>query len=225
MKKLFELINRNLFRELFEKKKENISPDQPLPLITISREKGSGGRPIAHLVANKLAKPWKVFHEQIVDEIAKETHLERQLVSEIDESSISLIEEVIDDFFGKRYLTLSSYYKNLLKIMSTIGHRGYAVIVGRGANFLFPNALKVRTICEMDQRIKWIMKFEKIASRQALERIEESDEKRVEFVKNIYHHDPRKAHHYDLIIRTGTQVSIENAADIIVDLAKKRFSL
>ncbi len=225
MRKLFELINRNFFLDLFRTKMANNSPDQPFPLITLSREKGWGGRPIAHLVAKKLRKPWKVFHEQIVDEIAKETHLERQLVKEIDESNISLIEEVIDDFFGKRYLNLNNYYQNLVKIMTTIGHRGHAIIVGRGANFLFPYALKVRTICEMKQRIEWMIKYEKISAKEAVERIEESDQKRIEFVKNIYHHDPRKAHHYDLVIRTGKMLSIEDASELIVVMAKRRFKL
>jgi len=69
MKKLFELINKNLesssFFGLFRRPE-----GEDLPIITISREKGSGGRPIAFLVARKLGPPWQVFHKDIVDQIA-----------------------------------------------------------------------------------------------------------------------------------------------------------
>ncbi len=226
MKKIFQLINKNLFSVtisyLFDRKKPK-KITKKLPLITISREKGSGGRPIAYLVAKKLGNNWRVYHKEIVDEIVKETHLKKEIVEEIDEKKLPLIEQLIDDVFGRRYPNLSSYHKNLIKILSI--HRGYAIIVGRGADYLFPYALKVRIICQMEQRIAWLMEFEKISKQEAKRRIRESDIKRVEFIKSLYHHDPRKAHHYDLVIQTGPCLSIEDAADLIAQAAKKRFHL
>ena len=225
MKRIFDLINKNISLDFLTGKKRTVPLDQELPLITISREMGSGGRPIAHLVAEKLGRPWKIFHEEIIDQIAKEIHLEKSLIKEIDENRIPFIEEVIGEFFGKNYLTLSSYYKHLIKILTTIGHRGYAVIVGRGANYLFPHALKVRMICETDQRIKWEMEFEHLSKTKAIRRIEESDRKRYEFEKAVYNHDAKKAHHYDLVIRTGPRLGIEAAADLIVMIVQRRFKI
>ncbi len=225
MKKLFRLINKNLLNDFFARFKKEKIISKNHPLITISREKGSGGRPIAYLVEKKLGKPWKVYHEEIVDEIGRETHLEKELVKEIDEVNIPMIEEIIADFFGRRYLNLGTYYKSLIKILSTIGHRGNAIIVGRGAEYLFPNALKIRIICEMEQRIKWMMQYEKISKHEAERQIEESDRKRGDFLKAAFNHDPKKAHHYDLVIRTGHALSIKDAADLIVFAAKRRFKI
>ncbi len=56
-------------------------------------------------------------------------------------------------------------------------------------------------------------------------KISESDEQRLEFERVMFGHDLRKAHHYDLVIRTGPQLSIEDAASAIVHLAKQRFKL
>jgi len=226
MKKHYQLIQKGfLIDGLFELFNKKGQPTRELPIITISREKGSGGRPIAHLIAKKLRKPWKVFHEEIVNQIAKEENLERKLVKEVDENKIPLIEELIADFFGKRYINLAAYYRNLVKILSTINQRGYAIIIGRGADYLIPNALKVRVICEMTQRVQWMMEYEKLSKKEATQRLEESDQKRVNFIKTLYQHDLRKAHHYDLIIRTGPNFSIEDAANLIVFTAKKRFKL
>lgn len=225
MKKIFELINRNLIFEKFDSFFGRNNTLEKLPLITISREMGSGGRPIAYLIEKKLGKPWKVYHSEIVNQIAKESHLQEQLIKEIDEQKIPLIDEIVGDFFGNRYLNLSSYYRHLVKILSTIGARGYAIIVGRGAYYLLPHSLKVRIICEMDQRIEWIMSYENLSRTDAIRRIENSDEKRIEFEEAVYHHNPKKAHHYDMVIRTGNHLSIEDAADIIVFAAKKRFKI
>lgn len=228
MKSLFNLINKNffltqLYRQIF-KKNLPISSEVK-PLITLSREMGSGGKIIAQMVADQLGKPWKVYHKDLIEKIAKATKLEKKLVEEIDEKKRPAIEEIIYDLFGKKYANLNTYYQGLVRVMTEIGQRGYCIIIGRGANFLFPQALNVRIICQMEQRIKWEMEFEKISRSEAIRRIQESDEKRREFVKTLFHHDLKKAHHYDLIIRTGPDLDLQRAADLIVLAAKKRFHI
>lgn len=225
MKRIFALIKKNILDDLFSTRDKITSPDKHLPIITISREMGSGGRPIANLVVKTLGRPWKLYHREIIEEMAKEAHLEKKLIEEIDENRMPLIDELIADFFGKRYFNLSSYYKHLIKVLSAVGQRGYVIIMGRGAHYLFPQALKVRIICEMNQRIKWMMDFENLTRNQAVKRIEESDRQRYEFEKALYNHDIRKAHHYNLVIRTGKNLGTEDAADIIVFAAKRRFGL
>lgn len=224
MKKLFEIINKNLsfYNLIGFSTKPKVATI--LPLITIAREKGSGGRPIAYLVQKKLGDPWKVYHKEIVDQIAKETHQQKELIEEIDEKKINAVGRIIEEALGKRYPSLSTYYKHLVKILTTIGQRGNAIVVGRGVNFIFPNSLKIRIICDKDQRIKWMMQYEKISKKEAINRIEKSDQDRLLFIKEIYKHDVRKANHYDLIIKTGEKLSIDDAAKIIVLTAKKRFN-
>lgn len=225
MKQVFQLIDANIFRSRINEfiKREQQKSDHPL--ITISREYGSGGSVIAAIVADKLGKDWKVYHEEIVDEIAKETRLEKKLIREVDEKKIPLIEEIVDDFFGKRYVTLHNYTKSLVKILSTIGHRGNAIIVGRGANFLFPNALNIRIIADMQQRIKILMKYEGMNERQAVSAIEKRDKTQEEFIQTLYRHNPRKAHHYDIVIRISEHLDLDDAKKIVVNLAKRRFKL
>jgi len=222
MLRLFRLINKNLSTLGIRLEKK---PTKELPIITISREMGSGGRLIASLVAKKLGRRWRVYHKDLVDKIAKQAHLEKALIKEIDEKRLGLINGLIGDLFGRRYPSLNTYHKNLVKVLTEIGQRGYAVIVGRGADYLFPEALKIRIICEMEQRIKWLMEFEGLSRQQAIERIENSDRQRYQFVQALYRHDIRKAHHYDLVIRTGPRLSIHDAADLIVQAAKRRFKI
>jgi len=69
------------------------------------------------------------------------------------------------------------------------------------------------------------MKYEKVSYKEAVKRIGESDKKRIEFAKTIFQHDQQKAHHYDIVIRTGDDMSVEDAADLIVYMAKKKFKI
>ncbi|MCL4375170.1 cytidylate kinase-like family protein [Patescibacteria group bacterium] len=222
MKKIFELIQDNLLRN---RRPSVFGPHQLLPIITISRERGSGGRLIAYKVAQRLGRPWQVYHKEIIEDITKRSHLEKALIKEVDEKRIPTINRLLLDVFSKKYSTFSNYYKHLLQVLATIGNRGRAIIIGRGANFLFPHALNVRIICPMAQRIAWMMRFEKMSRSEAELNLADSDRDREEYNRVLFHHSPKKAHHYDLIIRTGEKISLDDAADIIVYAARKRFGI
>ena len=215
MRRLFELINKNFDGTLLHR----------VPIITISREKGSGGRTIAYLIAKKLKSPWRVYHKDIVEEIANETALDPELVKELDEHQSSAIKELLSSIFGKQFLSINTYHKHLLHILATIGTRGYAVIIGRGANYLFPNALKVRIVSSMENRIHALVKYEHISPKEAKKQIEQSDKERNEFTTSLFQHDQRKAHHYDIVIRTSKDINVEDATDVIISLAKKKFKI
>ncbi len=221
MKRLFDLINKNVaLGKLFNFKRQ---AKKELPLITISREFGSSGSIVAKNVAQKLGKRWKLYHEQIVDQVAKESHLAKSTVMEVDERILPLIEEIIDDFFGREYMSTNAYRKHLINILQKIGKNGYAIIVGRGAEFVFPNALNVRILGEMNYRLRMIMKYKNVSKEAAERMIETADRKRFEFTKFLYGHDPRKPHHFDLTIRISDKISPQVAATIIFRTAKRRF--
>ena len=225
MRRLFQLIDKNIglsqVVDVFRKnRKEKVKP-----LITISREFGSSGSIIAKNTAQKLGRRWRVYHEQIVDQIAKETQLDKKLIEEVDESKLPMIEEIIDDFFGRQHLSLRNYSKHLVSVLSIIGKQGYAIIVGRGGEYIFPDALNIRIIGEMNYRIKTIMRYRKVSEQKAKQMIEFADRKRNQFIKELFNHDPRKPHHYDLTLRTSDELSYEEITDIIVEAARKRFKL
>ena len=80
-------------------------------------------------------------------------------------------------------------------------------------------------ICLLDQRITWQMTYEHISRPEAVRRINNSDKERREFVESLFNHNHCKAYHYDLVIRTGSDITIEDAANIIIDLAKRKFKI
>jgi len=223
MRRFFELINRSFEETLL--RHSSRKNNKARPVITISRERGSGGKPIAYLLAKKLGRPWQVYHKDIVDEIARETAFDPDEVRKLDESSSSIVKEILNSVFGKKMLTLNAYYKHLIHIIANIASKGNAIIIGRGANFLLPHALKIRIISTMPSRINAMVKYEHITAKEAKKQVEDNDQERNTFTQSLFQHDQRKAFHYDLVIRTGENISVEDAADMIVDLAKKKFNI
>lgn len=211
--------------KFFSSKKSSQQSNGPLPLITISRQMGSGGKSVANLIASYLGKPWMVYDHEQIDKIAKNKQLEEKLAHSIDPKKLPLADIIIAKTFGKRFPHLSGYQRHLIRVMTLVGLKGYAIILGRGGNFLFPHALNIRMICQFDQRITWQMTYEHISRSEAVKRIEESDKERKEFVHSLFNHNHCKAYHYDLAIRTGSDITIEDAANTIIELARRKFKI
>jgi cytidylate kinase len=221
MEKFYKIFQKGFFSS----KKSSKPTNGPFPLITISREMGSGGKSTANLIASYLGKPWKVYDHELIDKIAKNKKLEEELIKSIDPKRLPLADIITTKTFGKKITNLSGYQRHLIKVMILVGLKGYAIILGRGGNFLFPHALNVRMICQFDQRITWQMTYEHISRAEAVKRIEESDKERREFVESLFNHNHCKAYHYDIVIRTGSNITIEDAANIVIDLTKRKFKI
>jgi cytidylate kinase len=225
MKNVFNLIDKNLLLTKLAKKIVKKPKKTDNPVITISREFGSSGSIIAENVAKKLGKKWKTYHSEIVDRIAKDVNLEKKWVDAVDESKIPLINLIVGDLFGKKYINLRSYSLHLTKILNMINNKGFAVIVGRGGNFILPKSLKIQVITDMDKRIKTIIDTKKVSKDKAIEMIRSSDRKRGQFIKELFNHSWKNSYHYDIVIKTGDLLTDDDAVDLIVKLAKKKFNI
>ena len=61
------------------------------PVVTISREPGSGGRIIGEKLAARLNLP--LFHQEVMHEMAKSAKVSKRLVETLDERGLNLLEE------------------------------------------------------------------------------------------------------------------------------------
>jgi len=124
------------------------------PVITISREPGSGGRIVATVLAEKIG--FDLFHQEIINEMAESAQVSSRVLETLDEKGLSVLEEWITSLVDKRHLWPDQYLRHLMKVIGTIGKHGSAVIVGRGANFVLPpeGRIRVRIVAPLDVRVK-----------------------------------------------------------------------
>ena len=107
-------------------------PAPILPSITISREYGCEGYPLAQhlkrLLEEASGKPWTIFDKALVDKVASDEQLSRELLGHLGDESHA--QDVLRAHFG--YLTHDDAYARLLKHIVPLAAAGCAIIVGRG---------------------------------------------------------------------------------------------
>jgi len=198
------------------------------PYLTISREKGAGGNTVARLVGQRLG--WQVFDNKIVDEIAQETHVRRQLIESLDERDRATIQGAIQETIGQllnpEEISTSDYLIYLKQIVLTLGHQGDVIIVGHGARFILPSqfGLCVRIVAPIEARIERVADKARLSLEAARVEVERIDGERVKFIRRHFGHDVADPLSHDLIINTAA-ISVEAAAEIVLTALQRKLGV
>lgn len=185
-----------------------------LPVVTISRQMGAGGGELAEKLLAMLGPPWQVWDHQIIDAIANHAEVRKDLVKALDEHTQGEIETVVKSLLGVGGIETPSYRRHLMEVLLTIERAGFAIILGRGANFALRRALNVRLKASLSVRIKRVMKQLNLTRQQAERRIQESEKERAAFVKQVFGRQIDEDGAYDLVIYTDN-LPIEGVAQIV----------
>lgn len=193
------------------------------PFITIAREPGSGGAPIAKAVADKLG--FEFIDDQIVEEIARSTKKRKAIIQEIDEKSRTRIEDIVHSLVNVEYVDEETYISELVQIILSYAHKGKCVILGRGANFITPFAkgLHVSITAPYDVRVQRAMDYEGHSERKAKDVIAKVEEERGRFVKQYFKRNIKNRNVFDMTLNTH-YFTVNQSRDVIVEAFKQKFS-
>jgi len=185
-----------------------------LPVITISREPGSGGRIVAQKLAAKLNV--EVFHQEVLHEMAKRAEVSEQLLATMDERGLSVLEDWISSLVYERHMWPDEYLKHLMNVIGTIGKHGRAVVVGRGANFILPpeQRFRVRITAPRRYRIGKVAQEFNLSEEDAKRRVIKTESDRKAFIRKYFNTDIANPDNYDLTINTKN-LSVDHAASVI----------
>lgn len=216
-----QLIDHHITADQLQAKIQSSTLSQK-PFITIARDPGSGGQPIAKLVAKKLN--FRYYNEAIIEEIAKSSHQRQKIIAKVDEKSRNFMEDLLHSLFNPEFISENTYIKHLSKVILAIAHKGGAVILGRGANFIAPQeeGLNVLITAPKKTRIQRAIRYEKIDKTEARRRIDKISRQRRQFISQYFSKYYTNPKHYDLILNTN-YFNIESSANIIIRAFKKKF--
>jgi cytidylate kinase len=203
--------------EMMRLKPEERKP--AIPIITISREPGSGGRIVAKKIAEQLG--FQVFHQEVLHEIAKRADVSEKLLETLDEKGLNVLEDCISSLVFDRHLWPDEYLHHLMKVIGAIGEHGRAVIVGRGANFVLPaeNRFRLRIVAPQKFRIENVARTFHVSSDEARRRVIRTESDRRAFVRKYFNADISDPINYDMVINTET-LGIENAANAVIAIVQ-----
>ena len=185
-----------------------------LPVITVSREPGSGGRILSQALARKHGLD--MFHQEVLHEMAASTKVSTAILETLDERGISVLEDSISALVHDRHLWPDRYLQHLMKVIGTIGKHGNAVIVGRGANFILApeGRIRLRVVAPRDVRIAHVARDYDVSRDEAKRRIIRTESDRRAFIRKYFNADIADPQNYDLIINTEV-LTIDTAVEVV----------
>jgi cytidylate kinase len=213
MKSISQIIEDQVHRWQLQQK-EKPAEKTAAPVVTISREPGSGGRIVAQRLAETLG--FEVFHQEVLHEMAKRAEVSEQLLATLDEKGLSILEDWIASLVNDRHLWPDQYLQHLMNVIGTIGKHGRTVVVGRGANFILPpqQRFRVRITAPQRLRIENVGRDFKLSPDEAKRRVIKTESNRKAFVRKYFNADIADPTNYDLVINTQT-LSVDNAVNVI----------
>lgn len=190
-----------------------------IPVITISREAGSGGQLVAKGIAKRLG--FDLFHREVIQEMAESAQVNSRLLETLDEKGLSMLEDWISSLVHERHLWPDQYLQHLMKVIATIGRHGRAIIVGRGANFVLPpeKGFRVRIVAPQELRVQNVARDLDIPVNEAKRRVIRTNSDRRAFIRKYFNADISDPINYDLVINTET-LSVDAAIGTICSAIK-----
>lgn len=191
-------------------------------VVTITREFGSMGRPIARLMSEMLDIEY--YDRDIVDETAKSLNLPVSVVSNE--------EEAAKNFFNMKYPLgrgtseiQDSIFAAQQQVMNELVEKRSCIIVGRCSDYLFQdhkNSLHIYIYAPYQKRLENCVNSLFLKEDEAKKTISEVDKARAYYHMHYAGYMPYDYRHKDLMIDSSI-LGINGTAEYLVDMIKKRF--
>jgi cytidylate kinase/CBS domain-containing protein len=184
-----------------------------MPIISLSRGTHSGGTQLAERLRDRL--DYRVVSQEIIVEASQRFGVtEDEILRGLDMPA---------NFF-ERFARRKQRY--VVAAQATLGELfadGNGIYHGLAGHFLFGelcNVLKVRIMAPMDYRIRQTMSALACSRDEAIKHIEQVDQRRAKWGRQMFGVDWDDASLYDLVINLG-HVSLDEAADLIVESVRQ----
>jgi len=192
------------------------------PVVALSRLPASGGDEVARRVAEWL--DYGFFGIEIVEGIARDPALRERLEADLGAVVLAAIDARVREVFARGSLGEGEALRNLVRVVATLGERGMAVLLGRGAVAILSPArtLRVLVVAPAPVRAERLAAAEGLDREAAALRLAERDAARAAFLHShfgVAHEDPTR---YDLALNTEA-LSVDAAAALVVDALRRRF--
>ena len=180
-----------------------------MAIITISREMGSGGIPIAHKAAEKLG--YTLVDGEMLMKVAEKYGLSAEALEKADEKPPAFVE--------KQDYQVEVDLHQIELIILEYALKGNVIIYGRGGQDLLQevdSVFRVRVIAPFDLRVERWAEREWLDPDLARKLVRRSDQQRAGFIKYYFDRDWEDPLGYDLIINTE-RITEETAVELICD--------
>ncbi len=195
----------------------------PRPCVALSRLPGSGADEFGQRLAERLG--YAFFDIELVDRIARDAGIQRELVAGMDERVRGAVETMLDGLRNRPApFSESNYVSRVVRVIATLGEGGSAVIVGRGSPYILgPEwALRVLVVAPRAERIERFAKRHDLTVAEAEAQLEREDSARRQFIERSFRVDPDDPSLYDLAVNTAS-FGIDGCVELALEALARRW--
>ena len=201
-----------------------------LPVITISRQFGSGGHEVGEKLARQLDVPF--YDKALIAMAAKQSGLSEEVFANADEKATSslLYSMVMGNYsFGARVPGINEMPINdkLFIIQSDIikkaAAEGPCVIIGRCADYILrehENCLNVFVHASKEERVRRSVAKKDCEERKASDFVTKKDKQRANYYNFYSNKRWDDLQNYDITIDTS-RFTVDEAVELLMDAAKR----
>jgi hypothetical protein len=187
------------------------------PVITLSRDYGSGGREIAQQLGKRLAVP--VYDKELLDTVVERSGADPHLLAQLDERTRGFWDSWIVSMLSGEGVLEENYRRHLIKVVLGILYTGNGgVIIGRGAHLILAkqDVFRVRITASPETCAERVAKKRAVSPEEALKLVELVNQNRSKFVWDVFKQRLNEPTTFDLTINTDRLAKYEEVAEIII---------
>ncbi len=201
-------------------------------IFAIGRQFGSGGRAIGRILSQRLGIPF--YDKDILTQAAKQSGLSGEVMSYFDEApNNSLLYSLSTGVYSMGDIGVANYtlpvnqqvFQAQFDAIRALAEEGPCVIVGRCADYVlekYPFLVSAFIYADLPKRMERVAEYDEVTLAEAKSRIAKSDKKRANYYNFYSGKKWGMAATYDLCINS-TIIGYENAADLIVQFAERKY--
>lgn len=201
-----------------------------MPVITISRQFGAGGKTLGKMIADELGLEFA--DSDIIEKVAKMSNVSTHWVETVEKEaggklsrfisrmvSKPLVDRVLKDERG--YIDEEIYLDYLVLIIAQIADEGDAVILGRGSQYILndhPDACHILLIDEFDNRVKFMKENYDLSYSRATQVVRGEERRRKNLYQKLGKTDYDDSFLYHMVLNMS-KISLEKAKQLVCNLA------
>ena len=188
------------------------------PMITISRQYGTGGHDIGEKLAEKLDLPF--YDKDIIAIASKESRFGEKAFEAAEETATTALGYALSNRSNRSLYGMplnDQLFMVQAGVIRNVADRGPAVFVGRCADYVldgYKEAINIFLQANMDARIKTVMARDRLSAREAEARIKRLDKSRATYYNYYTDRKWSDLGNYDIVLNVS-HLTTEEAADLL----------
>lgn len=198
-------------------------------VVTITRQFGSMGRPIAKLMAEKLGIEY--YDRDIVDQAAAKLNLPASVIQEEEEAARKIktnpFSRMVFPLGKNTDVRQNQIFEAQQNIIKFLAEKETCIIVGRCSDFTLEemeNSMHIYIYAPYEDRVQHCVKDLGMELDEARKMIVEVDQARESYHMLYAGYRPDDKNHKDIMI-DSSMLGVEGTADYLVEAVKRKFEI